>query len=361
MIKVKALMRGLYLEIISSCNQKCIYCYNSDIISNQDILSLDLIKKIIEDSKNMGITACTLSGGEPLLHPSFEKILSFISKSGLHTTVISNLTLLNRSIAEKLSFYNPDIQITLDSGDCVIHNESRGKETYEKQLVGISLLKELGYNGTFNIRCNLWSGNSTEKNIISVLEFAKKNRIKKVKFALAHSTNCFKQTIDDEFTKEQIYNWVESQRKIYSELDFDFTEGEAEFGCPLLSESTDIECGFKVSPKGKVFPCQLFFQDEYCVGNVYRKSITDIVNGKELESFLILMKLRSRFIPHCQTCICQSICKGGCPAKALMTTNNIFTPDGPCGKRKKTYRNIINKKLSENIEHSNISVEKIYT
>jgi len=348
MIKVKALMRGLYLEINSSCNQKCIYCYNSDIISNQDFLSVDIIKKLIKESKSIGITACTISGGEPLLHPNFVEILSFISESKLKTTIISNLTLLNKSIAEKLSFYNPDIQITIDSGDALMHDESRGRGTYEKQLAGLDLLKKSGYKGEFNIRCNLWNGNCTEKNIISVLDFAQKNKIKKVKFALAHATECFKETIDDEFIKDQISKWVDNQINNYSDLDFSFTEGEAEFGCPLLSDNVDVECGFKVSPKGKVFPCQLFFQDEYSVGNIYRQSIIDIVNGKELESFLILMKLRNRFIPHCQTCVCQSICKGGCPAKALLTNNNIFTPNGPCGKRKNTYKDIISKKLVEN-------------
>lgn len=348
MIKVKALMRGLYLEIISSCNQKCIYCYNSDIISKQDFLSIDLIKKLIEESKIMGITACTISGGEPLLHPNFVEILSFISESELHTTIISNLTLLNKSIAAKLSLYNPDIQITLDSGDALIHNESRGKGTYETQIAGLDLLKESGYRGELNIRCNLWSGNCTEDNIISVLNFARTNKIKNIKFALAHATDCFKKTIDDEFMKDQISKWVDNQKDKYSELDFTFTEGEAEFGCPLLSDNVDVECGFKVSPEGKVFPCQLFFQDEYCVGNIYRKSIIDIVNGKELESFLILMKLRNRFIHHCQSCICQSICRGGCPAKALLINDNIFTPNGPCGKRKRTYRDIISKKLIEN-------------
>lgn len=348
MVKAKANIKSFYIEIVSCCNQRCIYCYNENIIAHHDILPVSIIEKLVQDGKKLGAGSCTLSGGEPLLHPDFADILRIAHIADIKTTVITNLTRLTEKHAELLSKYHPGIQITLDGGCEEIHDISRGTGTFLKQQEGLDLLKKEGYSGSIELRCNLWKGNCTEDNILSILEYARRKEIKRIKFALAHPTEVFKDCIEDEGVKAQISLWIKRQMKNYPDIRFSFPEGEAEFGCPFLDNREHVDCGFRIAPNGDVFPCQLFSQEEYSIGNLYRKSIEQIVSGEKLEHFLILMRIRKDFIAECQKCVCQSMCKGGCPAKALLTTGNILKPSGPCRKRKSVYREILGRILAEN-------------
>ena len=67
----------LIIEPVSSCNIRCIMCFQVDesFSKNKDFMGMmdfDLFKKVIDDSRDIGIQAVTFSGrGEPTLNPRF--------------------------------------------------------------------------------------------------------------------------------------------------------------------------------------------------------------------------------------------------------------------------------------------------
>ena len=83
-----------HLIPIRRCNLSCGYCNEYDNYSPPVPLG-DLFRRI-DKLAELGTTAITLSGGEPLLHPELEKVISRIRKHGMLTGLITNGYLLTR-------------------------------------------------------------------------------------------------------------------------------------------------------------------------------------------------------------------------------------------------------------------------
>ena len=72
---------GLYVELTSQCNLRCLHCYNESGASTHriDEKSFRNIIKKIEDPMKVSVT---LSGGEPLLHPDLWKYIEILQQEG---------------------------------------------------------------------------------------------------------------------------------------------------------------------------------------------------------------------------------------------------------------------------------------
>ena len=158
-------LKGLYIEIISRCNEKCIYCYNEKNMTDCVMLPYGKTADIISNAVKMGVENIAISGGEPFLHPEIKEIISIINENGLTPTIITNLTLLDVEMYEFLSGKKVNLQLTLDSGIEEIHELSRGKGTYGKQVRAIGLLKSHGFSDGILLRCNIWGKNCFCENI----------------------------------------------------------------------------------------------------------------------------------------------------------------------------------------------------
>jgi hypothetical protein len=86
-----------WVEITTHCNLKCPGCYRGcDRVDNIAVHeSLENVKEnIIEMKRLRNCQIISLSGGEPLLHPDLEQIISFIKDNGMHPFVHTNGVLL---------------------------------------------------------------------------------------------------------------------------------------------------------------------------------------------------------------------------------------------------------------------------
>ena len=72
--------RHIQLAPTNLCNQNCSYC-SCDNRSKKDSLSLDEIKGIVNDAKDLGCVAMTITGGgEPLMHSDY--LLQILKECG---------------------------------------------------------------------------------------------------------------------------------------------------------------------------------------------------------------------------------------------------------------------------------------
>lgn len=234
-----------------------------------------------------------------------------------------------------LGRFKPELQLTLDGGVENIHDMSRGNGTFKKQDAAIKLLKANGYNDSIVIRTNLWENNCSLENINSILQYCQSYGIKQLNVALAHKTDRFSQVVDDYESCMNISQWIKKLEESYKDIEIEFKEGKIELGCPFVSEDVTINCGIRVTPDGDVYPCQLFDDPLFRIGNIKSQSIESILNGKLLSDFLDMMRIRTSFIRECVECAFQGACNGGCPAKIFMQHGNILSVDQKCIDRKK--------------------------
>src|ERR1700731_1010986 len=76
------------------CNLDCGYCNEYDNVSKP--VPLEEMKKRLDILADMGTSIITISGGEPLMHPELEEIISHIRKRGMIAGMITNGFLLSK-------------------------------------------------------------------------------------------------------------------------------------------------------------------------------------------------------------------------------------------------------------------------
>lgn len=138
-------LETFFVEINTTCNLHCAHCYippsqKQNILSFKDITKvLDQIYQKWGDSVGIAIT-----GGEPLIHPDFKKIVKKLSQYGFKWSLATNGTALTK---EKIQYILNNgcktMAISLD-GDERAHNIQRGSKTaFKKTIAAIdSLIKE---------------------------------------------------------------------------------------------------------------------------------------------------------------------------------------------------------------------------
>lgn len=97
------------IDLTGRCNSSCIGCWvHSPFISScsrdKNIsLSFNRVRSLIEDLASLGTQEIYLAGaGEPFLHPDVMDIIEMVKKMGIRLNVITNFTLIDKKMAQKL-------------------------------------------------------------------------------------------------------------------------------------------------------------------------------------------------------------------------------------------------------------------
>jgi MoaA/NifB/PqqE/SkfB family radical SAM enzyme len=99
---------------IRRCNLSCKYCNEYDDYSAP--IPIEVMHRRLDLLANLGTTAITLSGGEPLMHPELEKIIAKVRQRGMMAGLISNGYLMTRERIKKLNVAGLDyLQISIDN------------------------------------------------------------------------------------------------------------------------------------------------------------------------------------------------------------------------------------------------------
>ncbi|HYP05884.1 MAG TPA: radical SAM protein [Bryobacteraceae bacterium] len=103
-----------HLIPIRRCNLSCTYCNEYDDYSKP--IPLDTIRERIDNLADLGTAIVTLSGGEPLLHPDLDSIISHMRYRGVIAGMITNGYLLTADRIKRLNEAGLDhMQISIDN------------------------------------------------------------------------------------------------------------------------------------------------------------------------------------------------------------------------------------------------------
>jgi len=108
----------------------------------QEELTLDELKKIVFQAKNMGVKKILVLGGEPLVYKNIFKLLEFCHKQRMETTLITNGLLINNNIEKLVGKDILHVHISLDGATAKTHNKIRGKGVFEKVMKNIDVLNK---------------------------------------------------------------------------------------------------------------------------------------------------------------------------------------------------------------------------
>jgi radical SAM family uncharacterized protein len=165
-------------KLTYNCNLRCKMCPFWRRPSPDP--SLEQEKKVLKEIYRSGAVGVAFEGGEPLLRRDLVDILAFSRSLPLHTSLITNGTLLESRINEIAPYINGVVYVSLDGLEKT-HDAIRGVDgSFRKAIRGINAAKE---KVAVTINTTVMAENIDE--IESLVRLAKKLGIK-ISVAVAH-------------------------------------------------------------------------------------------------------------------------------------------------------------------------------
>lgn len=341
-------LEGFYIEITSRCNLRCLHCYNESGVLKSEI-SLDVLKKAIDEfDENATIT---ISGGEPLLHPEIWNILQYIRSKGIYPVIVSNATLIDKDVAQRLTKLEIGVQVSLNALHSKEHDLLCGEGNHAKTMRGLNNLIEAG-NKKIIVRCILSKANQEE---IEDFIIAMAKLTDNIDIGILSIMGRGKEIEDkydiDLLEKNELLSKIENNsciKKLKKDgKNIHIPESTCSMGCPLINvpQGEKIPFNPRIDSAGNVFLCQTFDNPLYSIGNINEECLTDIVKSDRMERLVNFLALGINYIENCKECLWNQICGKGCIAQAL-SKGTIQTTDGDCALRKhlfaqQTIENII--------------------
>lgn len=254
----------IQIEITQQCPLRCKHCYVFAAPDKLVRMPLDLANKILDQSKELGVSNIVLTGGDPMMHPNFWEILDKASRF-YRVNLLTSGYLINEKAAEKISKYrNVNVQISVD-GIGITHNRFRGKDdAFERTINALKYLQK------HNVKV-AWAMTITENNFLDFedcIKLAKKIGVglfrPGIVFNSGRAENQFQDDID--FMRRVKQKISEFQEK-YNDNNFriDSVEGSTVQSNDSMEKANyeQINCGAgwnfcHVTAKGEVLACPIF-------------------------------------------------------------------------------------------------------
>jgi len=301
---------AISIDVTSACNLHCPFCQAEAGSPREDELTLDDLVPLVDQVKKFKPTPFAISGGEPLLKK--EMVLYLVEElSPIRETVVTiftNGTLATKDYAQQL--YGAGLRIarvSVDGHTAKLHDQIRGKGTFQKTLQGIKNLKEVGIH----------------VDIVSVISKINYPYMKEIREFVSHLGDSF-----------GIANIVPAGRATGSDL---LLSPEEIFNVKMvLSDVERIETG--VSPRnrcnagetiyiasnGDIFPCLYLNFPEFKVGNIRENTLWDIY---ETDLMQHILGLTVKTLDGCKECEFRYYCGGACRGLAYSAGGSLYGLD----------------------------------
>lgn len=126
------LPRKLHLRVTSNCNMKCVYCFGpSGALGN---FIFENFIELFNLFWNNGVHEIVITGGEPLLHLSIEKMIIKLKEIGFIISLSTNGLLLKNILAKILPFTD-NFYLPLDGDNTYTHSALRRTSTNHFYLI----------------------------------------------------------------------------------------------------------------------------------------------------------------------------------------------------------------------------------
>lgn len=238
-------------EITNRCNYACKYCiFSSGVGEKSQELTLEECKRVIDDLWKHHFRYLKITGGEPFVREDLLDLLSYATRLGMKVDVSTNASLITKEKARKLKDFNLEmIHVSLDGDLKEIHEQVRGKNTYDRTINGI---KNLKYSNQYiRIGTVLYKGN--QDRILSMIEKAIELSVSEIIFSIMEPVG--------RMNGDQSYVITRSLKELEKEIEY-YQEKYSEVLKINYNWSSKIDEHIHICPAGKKF---LYINDK---GNI---------------------------------------------------------------------------------------------
>ena len=337
------------LMITGKCNLNCLHCFNAkDNAPLNTELSYEQIIDILDQARDIGVHAFTLTGGEPLVHHRFLDIVKAIYERDMYVFELNtNGLLLNQKTLDTFKELGcfPLIKISFDGVG--YHNIIRQHPKAEDLTIkAIKLCLENGFRVKAQVQVN-------RKNVDTMMETARllnglgvdEMRIIRTTEAPRWEKNSPQSSLTIEEYYERMLEFAEKYihsnmqmvidvwqfvrlcpaHKLYSLVPIACSKDEFNIRIPMCKGNRGM---IAVSSGGEVVPCLqmsgYFIEHGISLGNLFKTPLKELVRASDYLN-LAMAPLFKQIVENdkCGNCKYYKACTGGCPALGLLYSKDV--------------------------------------
>lgn len=336
------------LMITGKCNLNCLHCFNAkDNAPLNTELAFDQIINILDQAKDIGVHAFTITGGEPLVHHHFLDIIKAIYEREMFVFELNtNGLLITQDMLDIFKDLGCDPLIKISFDGIGYHNWIRQHPKAEDMtLKAIKLCIKNGFKVKAQVQVN-------RKNVDVMMSTAKllneigvsEMRIIRTTEAPRWEKNAPNSSLPIEeyyqrmleFAKEYIHSGMRMVIDIWQLVRL-FPSSQSFELVPIMCNKKEFNIRIPmckgnrgmiaVSSSGEVVPClQMsgwFLEHNISLGNVLKTPLKQLVKDSDYLS-LAMAPLLKQILENdkCANCKYYKACTGGCPALGLLYSAN---------------------------------------
>lgn len=249
------------VELTHNCPLKCKHCFLS--AGKGKTMQLSTWKSIVSGIIDMHVPQVQLTGGEPLLHPSFFDILDSLLMNNITVHIFTSGVVFSDAIFEKISTYANKFlkrllfQVSID-GLADYHDEFRGiPGSFERSIHFIKEIVKYGFKVSVGVTVSKQPIDEVDK----LCKLCKNIGVSIVR--IGGITNRGRAEDNGLGSQdEEIINIIRAKKQIASELNCDtfkvlFSEESNETSSNYLLNCGLGQTSIKIDPSGMVYPCMM--------------------------------------------------------------------------------------------------------
>jgi len=339
--------RTVDLEITSSCNLHCKYCYFFDNpkITYRDMPTGEWLQFIDELGKNSVMDVC-LACGEPFARKDLPDLVEAIVENRMRFSILSNGTLIDEDIAEFIAGTGrcDSVQISIDGSCAEVHETGRGRGSFAGAVAGLKKLRKHKVPVTVRMtihRRNVHDLENTARLLLEDfgLQGFTTNSAGYFGSCRKHGADLLLRVQDRQIAMETFLKLEQqytgritaqagplAEIHAWRKMDDAFRSGPGSFdnggrltgcGCPANK--------ITVRADGTLVPCTMLSHLE--LGRINQDTLQDVwQNSPELNKLRKRCRIPLHSFKECSGCVYISYCTGNCPGSAFSLTGNINRP-----------------------------------
>lgn len=139
---LKVRIKKLNMLVTKYCNIRCQMCDYVERSKDEKEITLDMLKRIFSEAREMGLEQVEFSGGEPMARKDIYELLSYVRDLGVKQTIMmTNGTLIGEKEAKKLVASGLKRCVISLEGKETLNDSIRGKGVFNKVLQAVKYLK----------------------------------------------------------------------------------------------------------------------------------------------------------------------------------------------------------------------------
>lgn len=280
--------KKVYVEITNICNLSCDFCPKSS--RKLEFMSVKTFSKILDQIKPHTNYIYLHVKGEPLLHPSLDKLLDISFEKGFNVNITTNGTLINQT--KEILLSKPAVrQINFSLHSLDGNKDSKIFKDYISNI--LSFTKEASQNTKIFTSLRLWNLNASN-------ETSNDNR----------KNQTILESIEKEFNLNFKINESTELEKGLKIADRIYVNQGYAFKWPDLEVKEENKVGFchalrthaAILVDGTVIPCCLDGEGIINLGNINQTNFTEIINSPRAQNIINGFSNKKPVEKLCQKC-----------------------------------------------------------